>query len=151
MTAEERWRAPGVMPILAYVDVPAAVDWLTRAFGFIERADARLTWEGGCRAWMEIGEGLVCLSTSGGHGVISPAVSESTSQSTKIYVADIDAHFTRSQSAGATIVSELQDGFWGGRVYRAKDLEGHIWEFSQRGRDLAAQDWQLPPGMRRGA
>jgi hypothetical protein len=39
------------------------------------------------------------------------------------------------------------DGFWGGRIYAAKDLEGHQWEFSQRGRDLAAHLWQLSPGV----
>ena len=35
-------------------------------------------------------------------------------------------------------------------MYRAKDLEGHHWEFSQRGRDLDATEWRLPPGLKRG-
>jgi hypothetical protein len=44
----------------------------------------------------------------------------------------------------------VQDGFWGGRIYRALDHEGHQWEISQRGRDLAAERWRLPPGVTRG-
>lgn len=34
--------APQIIPALAYEDVPAAVEWLTPAFGFRERAAARL-------------------------------------------------------------------------------------------------------------
>jgi hypothetical protein len=31
-----------------------------------------------------------------------------------------------------TIISEPQDGFWGGRTYRALDHEGNRWEISAR-------------------
>jgi uncharacterized glyoxalase superfamily protein PhnB len=68
----------------------------------------------------------------------------------KVYVEDVDKHFGRAKSQGATIIVEPQDGFWGGRIYRALDHEGHRWEISQRGRDLAAPRWQLPPGVTRG-
>ena len=68
----------------------------------------------------------------------------------KAYVDDVDAHFARARAEGAAIVGEPEDGFWGGRIYRARDPEGHLWEISQRGRDLPAEAWQLPPGVRRG-
>jgi uncharacterized glyoxalase superfamily protein PhnB len=68
----------------------------------------------------------------------------------KVYVDNVDQHFARAKAEGATIISELQDGFWGGRIYRALDREGHQWEISQRGRDLAADRWELPPGLTRG-
>jgi uncharacterized glyoxalase superfamily protein PhnB len=69
----------------------------------------------------------------------------------KVYVDDLDDHFVRARAEGATIISEPQDGFWGGRTYRALDHEGHRWEISQGGRDLAAARWRLPPGVTRGA
>ncbi|EQD26074.1 glyoxalase/bleomycin resistance protein/dioxygenase [mine drainage metagenome] len=59
-------------------------------------------------------------------------------------------HFAHAKAEGAKIVSEPEDGFWGGRIYRVLDHEGHQWEISQRGRDLAADRWQLPPGVTRG-
>jgi uncharacterized glyoxalase superfamily protein PhnB len=62
----------------------------------------------------------------------------------------VDRHFQRAKAAGAVILSEPEDGFWGGRIYRAADLEGHHWEFSEARRDLAADAWRLPPGMVRG-
>lgn len=68
----------------------------------------------------------------------------------KVYVDDIDKHFSRAKAEGAKLISEPQDGFWGGRIYRALDHEGYHWEISQRGRDLAAERWQLPPGVTRG-
>jgi hypothetical protein len=48
--ANEGWPTPAVDPTLAYADVPAAIEWLTNAFGFRERRDARLTGHGfpGC-------------------------------------------------------------------------------------------------------
>jgi uncharacterized glyoxalase superfamily protein PhnB len=147
MTNEELWNAPDVVPSLAYDDVAAAVDWLTRVFGFRERSDARLSWAGGAMAWMEVGDGLINLSTSGGHELRSPLAAGELSQALKVYVDDIDRHFERARAEGATIVSVPEDGFWA-RIYRVKDLEGHLWR-SQRGRDLV-QGQEAPPGIKRG-
>lgn len=144
------WDTPEIVPSLAYEDVPGAIEWLSGAFGFRERADARLTGNGFVLAWMELGDGLIQLSTSGGHEVRSPQIVGAATQSLKVYVDDVDRHFAQAQAAGATIISEPEDGFWGGRIYRAADLEGHRWEFSQRNRELAAKDWKVPPGIKRG-
>lgn len=150
MDTESMWRAPDIVPTLAYDDVPAAADWLSRVFGFKERTEARLYSHGGCRTWMEIGDGLVNLSSSGGHDLHSPRTVGGLSLALKVYVDDVDGHCAHAKAAGANIIDELQDGFWGGRSYRVADLEGHQWLFSQKGRDLAAKDWRLPPGISRG-
>ena len=149
MSTNELWTAPDIVPSLAYEDVPKAVEWLSRAFGFRERAGARLSWAGGALTWMELGDGLISLSTVGGHDLRSPKSIGGVSQCLKVYVDDVDQHFERAKVAGAAIICEPEDGFWGGRIYRAMDLEGHHWEFSQRGRDLAARHWRLPPGVSR--
>ena len=144
------WRAPTMVPALAYEDVPAAIEFLTRAFGFRERVEARLTGHGFVLAWMELGDGLISLSTSGGHGRQSPRIAGAITQSVKAYVDRIDRHFAQANAAGATIISKPADEFWGGRIYEAKDLEGHYWEFSERDRELAASEWKLPPGIKMG-
>lgn len=143
------WNAPDIVPAITYSDVPRAVEWLERVFGFRERAEARLTWPGGGMAWIEIGNGLLKIGTPDEewHAVTRDAASGLV---LKVYVDDVDAHFSRARAEGATIVSEPEDGFWGGRIYRALDHEGHRWEISQRGRDLASGQWQLPPGVTRG-
>ena len=46
-----------------------------------------------------------------------------------IYVDDVDAHCEHARAAGATIVKESEDMFYGDRNYTAKDPEGHHWVF----------------------
>jgi uncharacterized glyoxalase superfamily protein PhnB len=140
------WKAPTLVPTLAVDDVAAAVAWLTEVFGFRERADARLSWPGGGAAWIEQDDTLINLVSDGAHGLASPR-GGSASVGLKVYVEDVDAHYARARAGGARILSPPQDGFWGGRIYRAADLDGHHWEFSQRGRDLDARLWSLPPGV----
>jgi uncharacterized glyoxalase superfamily protein PhnB len=149
MTNDEMWDAPDVVPSITYADVPRAVEWLERVFGFRERAQARLNWPGGGMTWIEVGNNLFNLSTPDESWPQPPAAA-AAGLVMKVYVEDVDGHFARAKAAGANIISEPQDGFWGGRTYRALDHEGHRWEISQRGRDLAAKHWQLPPGVTRG-
>jgi uncharacterized glyoxalase superfamily protein PhnB len=144
------WQSPRVVPGVVYDDVPGAIEWLTRAFGFRERCDARLTGKGFVLTWMEIGDGLIGLSSAGGHDVYSPKSTGKATQSVKVYVDDVDRHYERAKATGARIVSEIEEGFWGGRYYRASDLEGHLWEFSQMDRELSADQWKLPPGIKIG-
>ena len=70
MSGNEMWDAPAIVPTLAYVDVPQAVEWLTRAFGFRERPGARLSWASGAMTWLEIGRGLIHVSTAKSLGVL---------------------------------------------------------------------------------
>src|ERR1700722_12468811 len=133
------WQSPTVVPEITYDDVPAAIEFLTRAFGLRERVEARLTVNGFVRAFMELGDGLISLST-GGEGRQSPRAGGATTQSVKCYVEGIDRHFAQAKANGATIISEPADEFWGGRIYRAKDPEGHCWMFSERDRELAASE-----------
>lgn len=131
-------------PPLPILILPRAIEWLQRAFGFHERAEARLTWPGGGMTWIEVGNSLFNICTPDDTWGQTPGAA-APGLAMKVYVDDIDKHFARAKAEGATIVSEPEDGFWGGRVYRVLDHEGHKWEISQRGRDLAEDRWQLPP------
>ena len=46
-------------------------------------------------------------------------------------VDNVDAHFERAKKAGAKILEEPQDTFYGHRRYGAEDPEGHQWFFAQ--------------------
>ncbi len=149
MATSELWKAPDIVPSITYSDLPRAIEWLERVFGFRERAESRLTWSGGGMSWFEIGGGLLHIvipnepwsydSSAAAQGVVM-----------KVYVDDVDKHFAHAKAEGAKILSEPEDGFWGGRIYRALDHEGRQWEISQSGRDLASDRWQLSPGVTRG-
>ncbi len=150
MASNELWDAPDIVPSITYTDLPRAIEWLQRVFGFREREEARLTWPAGGMTWLEIGKGLINISSPDETWRHGPSTTDA-GVVMKVYVDDVDRHFAHAKAEGATIVSEPRDGFWGGRIYRALDHEGHPWELSQRGRDWAAHNWQLPPGVTRGA
>ncbi len=149
MANKEMWDAPDMVPSIIYQDIPRAVEWLERVFGFRERAMARLAWPGGGMTWIEVGNGLFNISTPDPTWRQSEGA-KSSGFVMKIYVVDVDQHFARARAEGAQIISEPKDGFWGGRIYCVLDHEGNQWEILQRGRDLAADRWQLPPGVTRG-
>ncbi len=121
----------------------AALDWLAKAFGFVEVErilgdDGRLS-----HGEMRVGTGRIMLATP------TPAYEGPRENRTHceralewskvpwvidgvlVYVDDLDAHFKGAVAAGAVILSNPEDGY-PGRRYRAEDLEGHRWMFLQR-------------------
>jgi uncharacterized glyoxalase superfamily protein PhnB len=133
---------PAVIPMLAYENGPAAMDWLSDAFGFRELdrrvEDGRLT-----HGEMDTGGGVIMLATPSRHYHGPKRHREESEAARKwsevpyiidgvlVYVADIDAHFERARAAGATILSPLEES-QEGRRYRAEDIEGHRWMFLAR-------------------
>ncbi len=131
-----------VIPMLAYENGPAAMDWLVKAFGFRERdrrvEDGRLT-----HGELDTGGGVVMLATPSVHyhGPKRHREECETARSwhdvpyiidgVLVYVDDVDAHFATAKAAGATILSPVEQGGEGKR-YRAEDIEGHRWMFMQR-------------------
>lgn len=135
-------RMPAIYPRLAYRDVLAAIEFLTRAFGFRERREARLEHPQGTLAWLEVGDGVVMLGASGRdhHEIYSPAEVGRTTAMVNVYVEDVDAHHARAVREGARIVMEPEDMFWGDRRYEALDLEGHRWHFGERLADIRRRE-----------
>ncbi len=135
--------AQGVIPMIAYENGFAALEWLARAFGFREITrrkgpDGRLT-----HAEMDTGAGMIMLATPTLAYEGPKRHREHCERARKwsevpwvidgalVYVDDIDAHYERAKQAGATILSELEEGP-PGRRYRVEDIEGHRWMFMQR-------------------
>lgn len=129
-----------VMPYLLYKDSGAALDFLTSAFGFDEKY--RMTDSGKVtHAEVVLGDGVVMLGTPGGD-YKNPKELGGRTQSVYVYVDNVDAHFHRAKAAGATIVREPEDQFYGDRTYGAEDPEGHEWYFGTHVRDVSAEEMQ---------
>jgi PhnB protein len=127
-------RTPSIYPRLAYRDEAAALEFLTRAFGLVERRESRIEHPDGMLAWLELGDGVVMIGRAGEerHGLHSPLDAGASTAMVNAYVHDIDAHYRRASAEGARIVTPLEDMFWGDRRYEALDLEGHRWHFAER-------------------
>lgn len=121
-----------LMPTLRYKDAPAAIDWLTRVFGF-ERHAVYANPDGTiAHAELTLGNGMImlgsCKNDEYGRSFKSPTdLGNIETRSAYIVVPDADAVYARAQSAGASIVRPIQNMDYGSREFTVKDPEGHSW------------------------
>lgn len=126
-----------VLPHLVYEDVDAAVEWLTRHFGFTEHYRYGDPPAG---AQLRLGRAVIMVRTAREDSA-SPRALGRWTQSLTVFVDDVDAHFERTKAAGATFTEELHETMYGERQYGVVDLAGHHWLFSRHARDVAPQEW----------
>jgi uncharacterized glyoxalase superfamily protein PhnB len=129
-----------ITPYLLYEDAAAALDWLSRVFGFKETlrftdAAGRVT-----HAEMDAGGGQFMLGEPGG-GYQSPRRTGHHNAFLHVLVDDVDARFERAMAASATILAEPEDKEYGERSFGCQDLEGHRWTFATHHRDVQPEDW----------
>ncbi len=118
--------APTFYPTLSYADARAAIDWLTRAFGFALKSAHDAPDGSIAHAEMTFGGGMIMF---GAHKNLPAWMQSAGKQSIYVYVADPDAHHDRARAAGAEIVNPLRDTDYGSREYSARDPDGHFWHF----------------------
>ncbi|MGD9753999.1 MAG: VOC family protein [Acidimicrobiia bacterium] len=135
-----------------YRDPKGAVAWLERAFGF----ETTMAIEGPADApeqchyeLSSAGEGRIMVGGEWTAAVRSPAsVGGVTTQAVHVQLAGgLDEHCERARSAGAVIEMEPADQFYGDRVYRAADPEGHRWVFSMHVRDVSRAEAEAAIGQ----
>jgi uncharacterized glyoxalase superfamily protein PhnB len=120
-----------ITPYLLYRDAGAAVDWLVRAFGLskpsevIKGADGRVA-----HAALTFGKAVLMLGSPGPDFKGPRAIGHATAN-LYVDVDNVDKHYARAVKAGATIIEEPKETFYGARRYGAEDLEGHPWYFAQ--------------------
>ena len=143
-------------PVVFYRDPLAALRWLEQAFGF--ETSMLVTDDDGKvgHAEMSLGDGHIGVGGEwGSPELLGPARMKSPasldgvgSQFIRVELQDdIDAHCERARAAGARITQAPQDQFYGARVYRALDPEGHVWCFDQKITDLSLADMEKASGL----
>jgi uncharacterized glyoxalase superfamily protein PhnB len=141
---------PVFWPSVIYLDDRAALEWLAKAFGFETSlvvtddkgaiAHAEMTFDGAriviAREWSDITR--------------SPrSVGGKNTQQVHVQLrGDVDAHCARAKAAGATIVQEPSDQFYGDRTYRAMDPEGHLWTFAQSVKVVSLAEMEQATGLK---
>ena len=132
-----------IVPFIGYEDAAAAIEWLERAFGFVEDRAARYEEDGTItHAELTLGGAAIYVSTPSGYA--NPRRLREESESARrsydnpwvidglsVQVDDVDAHCERARAAGAIILREPEEPGIGLRIYTAEDLEGHRWMFGQ--------------------
>jgi uncharacterized glyoxalase superfamily protein PhnB len=147
---DDAFRRPSLGSAVVYKDPFAALDWLEKAFGFertmiITDADGKLG-----HSEMKFGDGYIMVGSEWTDYVASPSsVGGKCNQSIHVQLENrIDAHCERARAAGAVIVREPADQFYGDRVYAAKDPEGHVWSFGQTVRHVTREEAERASGLK---
>ena len=114
---------PTLSPYIYYEDSGAALEWLTRAFGFEERMRSTDD-EGNIRhCEMRVGDSLIMMGSPPGHRArVGPL--------TVGLYAHVDAHYERALGAGARVPGPPEDMEYGVRHYGVLDIDGHQWWFA---------------------
>ena len=137
--------AQRIVPMIAYENAAAAIDWLTEAFGFTEHGQRYIMED--CtigHAELEIGGDKVMLATPNREYQSPKKHRETCAAAARwldnpwvidgvlVIVDNLDAHHSRAVAAGANVIRPPCDGP-DGRLYTAEDIEGHRWMFVERG------------------
>jgi PhnB protein len=128
-------------PYLAVEDADQAIDYYTKAFGAKERV--RMEAPGGAvgHAELEIGDSVVMLSDPFPQSSTKPPKElGGSSVSVFMYVEDVDAVVKQAVDAGATVLMEVEDQFWGDRFGTVQDPFGHSWSIATHVEDVAPEE-----------
>jgi uncharacterized glyoxalase superfamily protein PhnB len=147
---EDPYRRPTFGSSIYYKDAFAALDWLEKAFGF-ERTMVITDSDGNLgHSQMSFGNGYIMVGTEWAEYTASPmALGGKNTQAIRVMLPKgLDAHCERARAAGAVIIREPADQFYGDRVYSAKDPEGHVWTFGQAVREVSREDAEKASGLK---
>jgi uncharacterized glyoxalase superfamily protein PhnB len=128
-----------ITPYLLYQDVAGAIKFLSKAFGF-KKSGSTMSDKNGTltHAAMKLGDDLIMMGDPGPRYKNPKKLGEAT-QMLYVKVNDADKHFARAKKAGAKILEEPEDTFYGHRRYGAEDPEGHQWYFFHEIKALATK------------
>jgi uncharacterized glyoxalase superfamily protein PhnB len=146
---DDPFRRPTFGPAVFYKDPFTALEWLAQAFGF-ERSMLITNPDGTLgHAEMTFGDGYIMVGSAWASYTASPeSTGGKNTQILHVHLdGGIDAHCARARAAGAAIVREPNDEFYGDRVYSARDPEGHVWTFAQLVRIVSRAEAEKASGL----
>ncbi|HAH45691.1 VOC family protein [Gimesia sp.] len=132
-----------VFPYLRTRDAAAAIKFYQRAFGAVE--DFRLTEPGGRIGHAELKFGSATIMVSDEYpeyGIYAPTASTPTGSAIHLHVQDVDAMTQEAVQAGASLIMEPADQFYGERAAKIRDPFGHEWLLGSHIEDVTHEEMQ---------
>jgi uncharacterized glyoxalase superfamily protein PhnB len=124
------YSTPRITPYLLYEDLPAALDWLTKAFGWRERLRHAGPDGKPRHAELALGDDGIIMLGQPGPQYRNPKRLGSVTQHIYVRVDDVDTLFERAVQAGAVVLQQPEDQPYGDRRCGLEDPEGHTWYFA---------------------
>lgn len=147
----DHYRPKGLSSAVSYQAPKDAFRWLEKAFGFTP-IFVLLDGEGNlAHSEMSYGNSVVMVGSEWSDDHKSPrSLGGKNTQTIHVQLdegEDIDAHCSHARAAGAEILQEPETQFYGDRIYRARDPEGHIWTFGITVRKMTTAEWDAASGL----
>lgn len=146
---KDPFRRPILRTGLFYPDPIAALTFLEAAFGFERKS---VIWDENeklVHAEMKFGLAEIVVDGEWIDYVSSPQ-NLGGKNTQLIYIqldGGLDGHCEIARSHGAQIIEDPTDQFYGDRTYRAKDIGGHVWTFSQVVKHVSKDEAQKVSGL----
>jgi PhnB protein len=128
-------------PYLAVEDADRAIEFYKDAFGAEEIL--RMPGPDGkiAHAELQFGDSKLMLSDPFPQSNVRPPSERGgPTASVFMYVDDVDVVFEQAKRAGATVVTELENMFWGDRFGTLSDPFGQVWSLAQHVEELAPEE-----------
>jgi PhnB protein len=128
-----------VIPRLFCRDVAAAIDFCTNTFGAV--GEGRPGPDGTvAHALLTIGPAMIMIEREWPGLASRPPMPDGSSPVViYVYVEDVDKTVERAVAAGATVLSPVQNQFWGDRTGWVMDPSGHVWTIASRIEDTSEE------------
>ena len=132
-----------ITPYLTFKDAASAIDFYTTVFGALELS--RLTDSNGKigHAEIKIGDSTLMLSDeSPASGALSPLSIGGSPIRFHLCVEDVDAVAKRLTDAGATVLRQVKNEFYGERIGLFADPFGYSWFVASKVEDVSTEEAQ---------
>jgi PhnB protein len=134
---------PRVSPYLLVAGAADAIDFYADIFGAVVRV--RMDGPGGKVGHAELGFGDSVVMLADEHpemGILGPRTIGGTPVVMSIYVDDVDSVISKAVEAGAVVIREIQDQFYGDRSGQIEDPFGHRWSIQTHVEDVDPDEMQ---------
>lgn len=132
-----------VTPYMTIRNCAEAIEFYKKAFGAKETTRIDGPNNSIMHAEIKIGDSVLMMSDENlewNHK--GPDKLGGTSVSILLYVENVDEVFKRALDAGATVVREVKNEFYGDRMGTLKDPYGHVWSIGTHIEDVSAEEME---------
>jgi PhnB protein len=136
-------RYPQVMPYLHVDGAAEAISFYEKVLGATERM--RMPDPSGKigHAELQLGDSVIMLADEyPDMGIRGPAAYGGSGVTISVYVEDVDEVFRRAVDAGAKVVQEVQNQFYGDRTGQFEDPFGHRWSVATHVEDVPPEEME---------
>lgn len=135
---------PGFTTVTPYLYVrgaAAAIDFYKKAFGAEERFRMPKADGGVSHAEIKIGNSVIMMADEHPEiDALGPKSRGGPTSSIMLYVEDVDKRFEQAVAAGATVVSPVENKFYGDRMGTVTDPFGHCWHIATVVEDVSPEE-----------